>query len=157
MIKFRQKQYTEVVSSESDNNSSPMKYEGGVLAPTLVAGGIGSMVYGKKKLNKAKELEKSLPGLIKNARAENRKGINEVNRIKKSWLGLGKYLRKDKIKATQEAAEKAIENEMRKVRKTARSAKFNKMKGKAAIGLGIGAAALGAYKLGKQIKKERND
>jgi hypothetical protein len=65
--------------------------------------------------------------------------------------------KKDKIKATQESAEKAIENEMRKVRKTARSAKFNKMKGKAAIGLGIGTAALGAYKLGKQIKKERND
>ena len=156
MIKFRQKQYTDVVSSESESQPS-VKYEGGVLAPTLIAGGIGSMAYGKKRLNKAKELKKSLPELIKNARAENRKGINEVNRIKKSWLGLGKYLRKDKIKATQEAAEKAIENEMRKVRKTSRSAKFNKMKGKAAIGLGIGAATLGAYKLGKQIKKERND
>ena len=157
MIKFRQKQYTEVVSSESDNNSSSIEYEGGVLAPTLVAGGIGSMVYGKKKLNKAKELEKSLPELIKNARAENRKGINEVNRIKKSWLGLGKYLRKNKIKDTQEAAEKAIENEMMKVRKTARSAKFNRIKGKAAIGLGIGATALGAYKLNKQIKRNKED
>ena len=157
MIKFRQKQYTEVVSSESDNNSSSIKYEGGVLAPTLVAGGIGSMVYGKKKLNKAKELEKSLPELIKNARAENRKGINEVNRIKKSWLGLGKYLRKDKIRATQEAAEKAVENEMMKVRKTARSAKFNRIKGKAAIGLGIGATALSAYKLNKQIKRNKED
>lgn len=156
MIKFRQKQYTDVVSSESESQPS-VKYEGGVLAPTLIAGGIGSIVYGKKKLNKAKELEKSLPGLIKNARAENRKGINEVNRIKKSWHGLGKYLRKDKIKATQEAAEKAIENEMRKVRKTSRSAKFNKMKGKAAIGLGIGATALGAYKLNKQIKRNKED
>ena len=156
MIKFRQKQYTDVVSSESESQPS-VKYEGGVLAPTLVAGGIGSIVYGKKKLNKAKEQKKSLPGLIKNARAKNRKGINEVNRIKKSWLGLGKYLRKDKIRTTQEAAEKATEREMMKVRKTARSAKFNRIKGKAAIGLGIGAAALGAYKLNKQIKRNKED
>ena len=156
MIKFRQKQYTDVVSSESESQPS-IKYEGGVLAPTLVAGGIGSIVYGKKKLNKAKEQKKSLPGLIKNARAENRKGINEVNRIKKSWYGLGKYLRKDKIRTTQEAAEKATEREMMKVRKTARSAKFNKIKGKAAIGLGIGATALGAYKLNKQIKRNKED
>lgn len=156
MIKFRQKQYTDVVSSESESQPS-VKYEGGVLAPTLVAGGIGSIVYGKKKLNKAKEQKKSLPGLIKNARAENRKGINEVNKIKKSWLGLGKYLRKDKIRATQEAAEKATEREMMKVRKTARSAKFNKIKGKGAIGLGIGATALGAYKLNKQIKRNKED
>lgn len=156
MIKFRQKQYTDVVSSESESQPS-VKYEGGVLAPTLIAGGIGSIVYGKKKLNKAKEQRKTLPGLIKNARAENRKGINEVNKIKKSWLGLGKYLRKDKIRATQEAAEKATEREMMKVRKTARSAKFNKIKGKAAIGLGIGATALGAYKLNKQIKRNKED
>lgn len=156
MIKFRQKQYTDVVSSESESQPS-VKYEGGVLAPTLVAGGIGSIVYGKKKLNKAKEQKKSLPGLIKNARVENRKGINEVNKIKKSWLGLGKYLRKDKIRATREAAEKATEREMMKVRKTARSAKFNKIKGKGAIGLGIGATALGAYKLNKQIKRNKED
>ena len=156
MIKFRQRQYTDVVSSESESQPS-VKYEGGVLAPTLVAGGIGSIVYGKKKLNKAKEQRKTLPGLIKNARAENRKGVDEVNRIKKSWLGLGKYLRKNKIKATQEAAEKATEREMMKVRKTARSAKFNKIKGKAAIGLGIGATALGAYKLNKQIKRNKED
>lgn len=156
MIKFRQKQYTDVVSSESESQPS-VKYEGGVLAPTLIAGGIGSIVYGKKKLNRVKEQRKTLPGLIKNARAENRKGINEVNRIKKSWLGLGKYLRKDKIRATQEAAEKATEREMMKVRKTARSAKFNRIKGKAAIGLGIGAAALGAYKLNKQIKRNKED
>ena len=156
MIKFRQKQYTDVVSSESESQPS-VKYEGGVLAPTLIAGGIGSIVYGKKKLNKAKEQRKTLPGLIKNARAENRRGIDEVNRIKKSWHGLGKYLRKDKIKATQETAEKAIENEMMKVRKTARSAKFNRIKGKGAIGLGIGAAALGAYNLNKQIKRNKED
>jgi hypothetical protein len=156
MIKFRQKQYTDVVSSESESQPS-VKYEGGVLAPTLIAGGIGSIVYGKKKLNRAKEQRKALPGLIKNARAENRRGIDEVNRIKKSWHGLGKYLRKDKIKATQEAAEKSVENEMMKVRKTSRSAKFNKIKGKAAIGLGIGAAALGAYKLNKQIKRNKED
>lgn len=156
MIKFRQKQYTDVVSSESENQPS-VKYEGGVLAPTLVAGGIGSIVYGKKKLNKAKEQRKTLPRLIKNARAENRKGIDEVNRIKKSWLGLGKYLRKDKIKATQEVADIATEREMMKVRKTSRSAKFNKIKGKGAIGLGIGAAALGAYKLSKQIKRNEED
>ena len=68
MIKFRQKQYTDVVSSESESQPS-VKYEGGVLAPTLIAGGIGSMAYGKKRLNKAKELKKSLPELIKNARA----------------------------------------------------------------------------------------
>lgn len=156
MIKFRQKQYTDVVSSESESQPS-VKYEGGVLAPTLVAGGIGSIVYGKKKLNKAKEQKKALPGLIKNARAENRKGINEVNRIKKSWLGLGKYLRKDKIRATQEAAEKATEREMMKVRKTARSAKWNRMKGKGLIGAGLGIAALGAYKLNKQIKRNKED
>ena len=156
MIKFRQKQYTDVVSSESESQPS-VKYEGGVLAPTLIAGGIGSIVYGKKKLNGAKEQRKTLPGLIKNARAENRKGINEVNKIKKSWLGLGKYLRKDKIRATQEASEKATEREMMKVRKTARSAKFNRIKGKGAIGLGIGATALGAYKLNKQIKRNKED
>ena len=156
MIKFRQKQYTDVVSSESESQPS-VKYEGGVLAPTLVAGGIGSIVYGKKKLNKAKEQRKTLPGLIKNVRAENRKGVNEVNRIKKSWHGLGKYLRKDKIKATQEAADMATEREMMKVRKAARSAKFNRIKGKAAIGLGIGATALGAYRLNKQIKRNKED
>lgn len=156
MIKFRQKQYTDVVSSESESQPS-VKYEGGVLAPTLIAGGIGSIVYGKKKLNKAKEQRKALPKLIKNTKAENRKGIDEVNRIKKSWLGLGKYLRKDKIKATQEAAEKAVENEMMKVRKTSRSAKFNRIKGKGAIGLGMGATALGAYKLNKQIKRNKED
>ena len=46
---------------------------------------------------------------------------------------------------------------MMKVRKTARSAKWNRIKGKAAIGLGIGAAALGAYKLSKQIKRNEED
>jgi hypothetical protein len=157
MIKFRQKQYTEAVSSESDNNSSSIKYEGGVLAPTLVAGGIGSMVYGKKKLSKAKELKSKIPNAILDAMEERLKGEKEIDRIKKSWLGLGKYLRKDKIRATQEAAEKATEREMMKVRKTSRSAKFNKIKGKAAIGLGIGAAALGAYKLNKQIKRNKED
>ena len=155
MIKFRQKYYSEVASSVE--GQSPVKYEGGVLAPTLVAGGIGSIVYGKKKLNKAKEQKKALPGLIKNVRAENRKGVNEVNRIKKSWFGLGKYLRKDKIRATQEAAERATEREMMKVRKTARSAKWNKMKGKGLIGAGLGVAALGAYKLNKQIKRNKED
>lgn len=154
MIKFRQKYYSEMASSVEDESQ---KYEGGVLAPTLVAGGIGSIVYGKKKLNKAKEQKKALPGLIKNVRAENRKGINEVNKIKKSWHGLGKYFRKDKIRATQEAAEKATEKEMMKVRKTARSAKWNKMKGKGLIGAGLGIAALGAYKLNKQIKRNKED
>ena len=156
MIKFRQKQYTDVVSSESESQPS-VKYEGGVLAPTLIAGGIGSIVYGKKKLSKAKKIDSKVPNSILNIAEKRLEGEKKVKEVEQSWKGFGKFLRKDKIRATQEAAEKATEREMMKVRKTARSAKFNRIKGKAAIGLGIGATALGAYKLNKQIKRNKED
>lgn len=154
MIKFRQKCYSEIDSSSTDESQ---KYEGGVLAPTLVAGGIGSVVYGKKKLNKAKDLKNKLPELIKSAKNENAKGIKEVNRLRDSWLGLGKYVRRDKIRSTQNATEQAVEREMKKVRKTARSARWNRMKGKGLISAGLGAAALGAYKLNKRVKRNKED
>ena len=157
MIKFRQKQYTEVVSSESDNNSSSIEYEGGVLAPTLVAGGIGSMVYGKKKLNKAKKIDSKVPNSILNIAEKRLEGEKKVKEVEQSWKGFGKFLRKDKINKIKEAAEKAVENEKMKTRKLIRSSKWNKAKGKAAIGLGIGATALGAYKLNKQIKRNKED
>ena len=157
MIKFRQKQYTEVVSSESDNNSSSIKYEGGVLAPILVAGGIGSMAYGKKKLNKAKKIDSKVPNSILNIAEKRLEGEKKVKEVEQSWKGFGKFLRKDKINKIKEAAEKAVENEKMKTRKLIRSSKWNKAKGKAAIGLGIGATALGAYKLNKQIKRNKED
>lgn len=152
MIKFRQKYYSEIASSVEGESQ---KYEGGVLAPTLVAGGIGSVVYGKKKLNKAKDLKNKLPELIKSAKNENAKGIKEVNRLRDSWLGLGKYIRRDKIRATQDATEQAVEREMKKVRKTARSARWNRMKGKGLIGAGLGAAAYGVYKINKDRNREK--
>ena len=155
MIKFRQKQYTEVFSESNNQSENNNENKGNIIIPSLI--GIGSLVYGSKKIKKSNEQKKELPGLIKNARAENKKGVDEVNKIKNSWLGTGNYLRQDKIKKVQEAADMATEREMMKVRKTARSAKWNRIKGKAAIGLGIGAAALGAYKLSKQIKRNEED
>lgn len=155
MIKFRQKQYTEVFSESNNQSENNNENKGNIIIPSLI--GIGSLVYGSRKIKKSNEQKKELPGLIKNARAENKKGVDEVNKIKNSWLGTGNYLRQDKIKKVQEAADMATEREMMKVRKTARSAKWNRIKGKAAIGLGIGAAALGAYKLSKQIKRNEED
>lgn len=155
MIKFRQKQYTEVFSESNNQSENNNENKGNIIIPSLI--GIGSLVYGSRKIKKSNEQKKELPGLIKNARAENKKGVDEVNKIKDSWLGTGNYLRQDKIKKVQEAADMATEREMMKVRKTARSAKWNRIKGKAAIGLGIGAAALGAYKLSKQIKRNEED
>lgn len=156
MIKFRQKQYTDVVSSESESQPS-VKYEGGVLAPTLIAGGIGSIVYGKKKLSKAKKIDSKVPNSILNIAEKRLEGEKKVKEVEQSWKGFGKFLRKDKINKIKEAAEKAVENEKMKTRKLIRSSKWNKAKGKAAIGLGIGAAALGAYKLNKQIKRNKED
>jgi hypothetical protein len=155
MIKFRQKQYTEVFSESNNQSENNDENKGNIIIPSLIS--IGSLVYGSRKIKKSNEQKKELPGLIKNARAENKKGVDEVNKIKDSWLGTGNYLRQDKIKKVQEAADMATEREMMKVRKTARSAKWNRIKGKAAIGLGIGAAALGAYKLSKQIKRNEED
>ena len=155
MIKFRQKQYTEVFSESNNQSENNNENKGNIIIPSLI--GIGSLVYGSRKIKKSNEQKKELPGLIKNARAENKKGVDEVNKIKDSWLGTGNYLRQDKIKKVREAADMATEREMMKVRKTARSAKWNRIKGKAAIGLGIGAAALGAYKLSKQIKRNEED
>lgn len=152
MIKFRQKCYSEMASSVEGESQ---KYEGGVLAPTLVAGGIGSVVYGKNKLNKAKDLKNKLPELIKSAKNENVKGVKEINRLKDSWLGLGKYVRRDKIHATQDATEQAVEREMKKVRKTARSARWNRMKGKGLIGAGIATTAYGVYKINKDRNREK--
>ena len=156
MIKFRQKQYTDVVSSESESQPS-VKYEGGVLAPTLVAGGIGSIVYGKKKLSKAKKIDSKVPNSILNIAEKRLEGEKKVKEVEQSWKGFGKFLRKDKINKIKEAAEKAVENEKMKTRKLIRSSKWNKAKGKGAIGLGIGATALGAYKLNKQIKRNKED
>ena len=156
MIKFRQKQYTDVVSSESESQPS-VKYEGGVLAPTLIAGGIGSIVYGKKKLSKAKKIDSKVPNSILNIAEKRLEGEKKVKEVEQSWKGFGKFLRKDKINKIKEAAEKAVENEKMKTRKLIRSSKWNKAKGKAAIGLGIGATALGAYKLNKQIKRNKED
>lgn len=156
MIKFRQKQYTDVVSSESESQPS-IKYEGGVLAPTLVAGGIGSIVYGKKKLSKAKKIDSKVPNSILNIAEKRLEGEKKVKEVEQSWKGFGKFLRKDKINKIKEAAEKAVENEKMKTRKLIRSSKWNKAKGKAAIGLGIGVTALGAYKLNKQIKRNKED
>lgn len=155
MIKFRQKQYTEIFSESNNQSENNNENKGNIIIPSLI--GIGSLVYGSRKIKKSNEQKKELPGLIKNARAENKKGVDEVNKIKDSWLGTGNYLRQDKIKKVQEAADMATEREMMKVRKTARSAKWNRIKGKAAIGLGIGATALGAYKLSKQIKRNEED
>lgn len=156
MIKFRQKQYTDVVSSESESQPS-VKYEGGVLAPTLIAGGIGSIVYGKKKLSKAKKIDSKVPNSILNIAEKRLEGEKKVKEVEQSWKGFGKFLRKDKINKIKEAAEKAVENEKMKTRKLIRSSKWNKAKGKAAIGLGIGVTALGAYKLNKQIKRNKED
>ena len=156
MIKFRQKQYTDVVSSESESQPS-IKYEGGVLAPTLIAGGIGSIVYGKKKLSKAKKIDSKVPNSILNIAEKRLEGEKKVKEVEQSWKGFGKFLRKDKINKIKEAAEKAVENEKMKTRKLIRSSKWNKAKGKAAIGLGIGVTALGAYKLNKQIKRNKED
>lgn len=156
MIKFRQKQYTDVVSSESESQPS-VKYEGGVLAPTLIAGGIGSIVYGKKKLSKAKKIDSKVPNSILNIAEKRLEGEKKVKEVEQSWKGFGKFLRKDKINKIKEAAEKAVENEKMKTRKLIRSSKWNKAKGKGAIGLGIGATALGAYKLNKQIKRNKED
>ena len=156
MIKFRQKQYTHVVSSESESQPS-VKYEGGVLAPTLIAGGIGSIVYGKKKLSKAKKIDSKVPNSILNIAEKGLEGEKKVKEVEQSWKGFGKFLRKDKINKIKEAAEKAVENEKMKTRKLIRSSKWNKAKGKGAIGLGIGATALGAYKLNKQIKRNKED
>ena len=156
MIKFRQKQYTDVVSSESESQPS-VKYEGGVLAPTLIAGGIGSIVYGKKKLSKAKKIDSKVPNSILNIAEKRLEGEKKVKKVEQSWKGFGKFLRKDKINKIKEAAEKAVENEKMKTRKLIRSSKWNKAKGKGAIGLGIGATALGAYKLNKQIKRNKED
>ena len=156
MIKFRQKQYTDVVSSESESQPS-IKYEGGVLAPTLIAGGIGSIVYGKKKLSKAKKIDSKVPNSILNIAEKRLEGEKKVKEVEQSWKGFGKFLRKDKINKIKEAAEKTVENEKMKTRKLIRSSKWNKAKGKAAIGLGIGVTALGAYKLNKQIKRNKED
>ena len=157
MIKFRQKQYTDVISSESNDQPSSVKYEGGILTPTLITGGIGSIVYGKKKLNKAKKIDSKVPNSILNIAEKKLEGEKKVKEVEQSWKGFGKFLRKDKINKIKEAAEKAVENEKMKTRKLIRSSKWNKAKGKAAIGLGIGATALGTYKLSKQIKRNKED
>ena len=44
---------------------------------------------------------------------------------------------------------------MKKVRKTARSARWNRMKGKGLIGAGLGAAAYGVYKINKDRNREK--
>ena len=156
MIKFRQKIFIEGSASESDNGSE-ITYEGGVLAPLLVGGGIGAMSYGSKKLKKAKELEKSVPEIAKQARPINKRGIEEANRVRESWGGLGKYLRKDKIRKINEDTAREVETVMRRARKTSRSAAFNKIKGKAAIGLGALGAGYGAYRLIKDIKRNKKE
>ena len=123
---------------------------GGVLAPTLIAGGTGSIMYGVKKISKAENQKRALPGLIDKARQVNHEGIQKVDNLRNSWGGLGKYLRKEKINRTREAAEKNTENALRQVRKMDRASKFNRLKGKALIGAGTVAGLYGLHKLTKR-------
>lgn len=149
-IKRKEKEYIpekEITSFEEEKAKEEKK--GGVLAPTLAAAGIGSIMYGKNKLNKASKQESLLPKLKDDVRKINQRGVQEVKDLENSYLGLGKYFRKNKIEKTKERTAKETETAMRRVRKMARSSNWNKTKGKALIGLGLGSAAYGIYRLGK--------
>lgn len=147
MIKFRQKVFTEDESTEKS----------GLLAPILTGSGVVLGISGINRIRKANILENNKPELLKNVKSAEAEKLRNIKKIKNSWFRTGRFFRKDSIRKATELGDKAIENEMRKVRKASRSAKWNKAIGKSAIGLGIGAATLGAYKLSKQIKKEKND
>lgn len=147
MIKFRQKVFTEDKSTE----------EGGLLAPILTGSGVALGISGINRLRKANILENNKPELLKNVELAEAEKLRNIKNIKNSWFRTGRFFRKDSIRKAAELGDEAIENEMRKVRKASRSAKWNKAIGKSAIGLGLGAAALGAYKLNKQIKRNKED
>jgi CTP-dependent riboflavin kinase len=147
MIKFRQKVFTENESTE----------KGGLLAPILAGSGVVLGISGINRLRKANILKDNEPELLKNVKSAEAEKLRNIKKIKNSWFRTGRFFRKDSIRKATESGDKAIENEMRKVRKASRSAKWNKAIGKSAIGLGIGAAALGAYKLNKQIKRNKED
>lgn len=141
MIKFRQKIYSEE------------EKEGGVLAPLLIAGGIGSAAYGKSRINKASKTMDKIPEMIKDVKRTQQKGKEEVDAIKKSWGGTGKFFRKKKIRRVEEESRKSTEQKIRQARKAIRSVTWNRRLGKAAIGLGALTAGYGAHRMYKDRKK----
>lgn len=143
-MKFKYKFYSE----------KEEKKEGGLLAPSLLAAGAATAAYGAKSIRKGNIIEnEELPELLKKVEQRGKEGASKVKSIKDSWLGLGQLRKKAIEKAEEEAAQK-VEESMRDVRKASRSAKWNKVKGKGLLGVGLGTAAYGLYKMRKDNKKD---
>jgi hypothetical protein len=146
MIKFRQKIYSEEEEKE-----------GGVLAPLSIIGGGAAIGAGLSKLSYSKRLKEQVPYYESVARSLNRVGVEKANKVKDSWLGFGKYLRKDKIRKINEETSHNVENVMRKARKTSRKSGWEKTKGKGLIGIGAALAGYGTYRLMKKDRKKSED
>ena len=143
-MKFRYKFYSE----------KEKKKEGGLLAPSLLAAGTVVAAHGAKNIRKGNIIEnEELPELLKKVEQRRKDGASKVKSIKDSWLGLG-HLRKKAIKKAEEEAAQKVEESMRDVRKASRSAKWSKAKGKGLLGIGLGTAAYGLYRMRKDSKKD---